>query len=113
MHVLQAFQHLVNDVLLVNVLEDIGPNNSMQISVHEVKDEVNISVVLSSDYVLQSDNVFMSRQLLQEDDLSESPLCISCVLERVEVLFESHDVLCLLVDGFPDDTIGSLTYNVL
>jgi len=32
----------------------------MKISVHEVKDEINISIVFRSDNILKSDNVFMA-----------------------------------------------------
>ena len=37
-HILETLQHLVDDVLLVDVLKDVGPDNSMHICVHEVED---------------------------------------------------------------------------
>ena len=105
MHVLQAFQALVNYILLVNILENICSNYSMQISVHEVEDEVDISIVFCSDDVLQPDDVFVAVQLLKEDDLSECPLGVSCILKSIEVLLERHNLLGPLVDGLPDDTV--------
>ena len=64
MHVFQAFEYLVDNVLLVDVFKDVGANHCVQVRVHEVKDEVDVAIVLSSDYVLKADDVFMSRQFL-------------------------------------------------
>jgi hypothetical protein len=82
----------------------------MQIGIHEIEDQINVSVVLSTDNVLQADDILMARQLLQEDDFSESSLCVRCVLKGIEILLERDNVLRLLVDGLPHDTVSSLTY---
>jgi len=37
MHVFQTFKHLVYNVLLMNVLEDIRTNYSVQVRVHKVE----------------------------------------------------------------------------
>ena len=37
-HVLEALQALINDVLLVDVLENVGADDCVQIGVHEVED---------------------------------------------------------------------------
>lgn len=111
MHKLQALKYLVDDVLLVDILQDVGTNHSMQISVHEVEDKINVSVILSSDDILESNDVFMSRQLLQENDFSESALSVSCVLKRIKVLFQCDNLLGLLVDGLPHDTVSTLTFR--
>lgn len=111
MHVLEAFEHLVNDVLLVDVLQDVGSDHSMQVCIHEIKHKVNISVVFCSNYILQPDDVFVAGQLLEENDLSESPLRIGSILKGVEVFLKGNDVLGLLVDCFPHYTICSLAYK--
>jgi hypothetical protein len=82
----------------------------VQVSIHEIEHQVNISVILSPDDILQADNVLMTGQLLQEDDFSEGTLSICCVLKGVKVLLESHYILGLLINGLPDDTISSLAY---
>ena len=64
MHVLQALQHLVNNVLLVNVFKYVSPDNCVQISIHKVEHQINISIVLSPNYVLQSNYVLVPCQLL-------------------------------------------------
>jgi hypothetical protein len=51
-HVLEALEDLVHDVLLVNVFEDIGSNDGVQVGVHEVKYQVNIAVVFGTDHIL-------------------------------------------------------------
>ena len=80
----------------------------MQVSVHEVENEVNVAIVFSANHILQSNDVLMACQLLQKDDLAEGSLCVRGVLEGVEVLFKGHDFLCSLVDGLPDDAIRTL-----
>ena len=111
MHVLQTFQDLVDDVLLVDIFEDVGTDDSVKISVHEVEDEVNVTIVFSADYVLKANNVLVTSQLLQEDDLAERALRVSGVLESVEVLFKGDNLFGALVDGFPHDTVRSLSYR--
>jgi len=60
MHVLEALQALINNILFMDVFQNIGPDNSVQISFHEIKDKVNVSIVLSSNNILQSDNILMT-----------------------------------------------------
>lgn len=83
----------------------------MQVSVHEIEDKVNVPVVFCSDHVLQSDDVLVAGKLLQENYLSKRSLRISCVLECVKVLFQGYDLFGPLVDRFPNDAIGTLTYT--
>lgn len=107
-HVLQTLETLVYDVLLVYVLKDVCSNDRMEIRVHEVENEVDVPIVLGSDCVLKANDVLMAIQLLQKDDLAEGPLRISRVLEGIKVLLESNDLLGPLVNGFPDNSVGTL-----
>lgn len=108
-HVLETLQALVDDVLLVDVLQNVGSDHSMQVCVHEVEHQVDVPVVLSSDYVLKSNDVLVTIQLLQEDDLTESPLSIGGVLKGIEVLLQGYNLFSPLVNGLPDDTVSSFT----
>ena len=107
-HVLQALENLVDDVLLMDLFQDVGTDDSMEVGIHEVENEIDISVVFRPDDVLQSDDVLVADELLQEDDLTERPLRISRVLEGVEVLLESNNLFSALVNSFPDDAVGTL-----
>ena len=109
MHVLQALENLVDDVLFVDVFEDIGPDDGVQISVHEIEDQVDVAVVFSADHILQSDYVLVPGQLLQENNFTECALSIGGVLEGVKVFLEGNDLLGPLVNGLPDDAVGSLS----
>lgn len=111
-HVLQALQYLVDDVLLVNVFQDVSANYSMQVSVHEVEYQVDVAVVLGADHVLQADDVLVAGELLQEDNFSECALRIRCILECIEVLLQSHYFLGLLINSLPHNTVSSLAYNI-
>lgn len=44
----------------MNVFQDVGSDNSMQIGVHKIEDKVDISVILGTDHILKSDDIFMS-----------------------------------------------------
>ena len=87
MHVLQALEDLVHNILLVDVFEDVGSDNGMEIGIHEVKDEVDVSVVFRPDDILEPNDVFVASQFLQKDDLSECALGVCGVLKCIEVLF--------------------------
>lgn len=110
-HELETLQVLVDNVLLVDVFEDVGADHSMQVCVHEVEYQVDIAVIFSANYVLEANNVLMARQLLQENDLTEGTLGVSCVLEGIEVFLHCHDLLGAFINGLPNDTISSLSYR--
>ena len=69
----------------MDVFKDVGANDCVQVGVHEIKYQVYVSVVLGTDHILEADDVFMSRQFLQEDDLSKSALCVSRILKCIKV----------------------------
>lgn len=48
---------LVEYVFFMNVFHDVGPDDSMEISLHEVEYQVDIFVVLSFEYVEEGDDV--------------------------------------------------------
>ena len=81
----------------------------MQIGVHKIEDEVDIAIVFSSYHILKSDNVLVSRQFLQENNLAEGSLSIRSILEGIKVLFKSDYFFGPFVNGFPDNTISSLS----
>lgn len=60
---------LVDDVLLVNVFEEVGTDDSVQIRLHEVEHKVEVLIVFGADDVEESDDVGMACEFLQEHDL--------------------------------------------
>ena len=91
----------------MDVLKNICSDDCMEVCVHKVEDKVNIAVIFSSDNVLKSNNVLMAGKLLQEDDFSESSLCVRRILKCVEILFKRHYLFRSLVNCFPNYTICS------
>ena len=59
-HELEGFEHLVYNVLLVNLFQDVSSDNCMQIRIHKVKYQINIAVVFSPDNILQPDYIIVS-----------------------------------------------------
>ncbi len=60
---------LVEDVLLMDGLHDVGPDDCMEVGLHEVEHQVDVLVVLSLEDVEQGDDVGVAVEFLQEDDL--------------------------------------------
>jgi len=111
-HVLEALEHLVHDILLVNVFQDVGADNCVQVSIHEVEHQVDVPIILCADHILQPDDVFVAGQLLQENDFSERALGVRRILEGIEVLLQGNDLFRALVDGLPDNSVCSFTYII-
>ena len=63
------------------------PYYNVQISLHKIKHQVQILIVLSFDNVEQSNYIIMPIKLLQEHDLAECSLRISCIMKGVEYFF--------------------------
>lgn len=108
-HELKTFKYLVDNILFVNVFQDVGSNHGVQICVHEIEHQVDVPVILCPHHVLKADNIFVARQLLQEDNFSEGSLRICGVLKCIKILLECDDLLCALVDSLPNNTVRALT----
>ena len=103
--VLYGLGYLINDELLVLVLEDALPNETMKIDLHELEDEVDVFVVFGFDDVQQLDNVLVL-ELLEEHDLPVCTLGVCGVLEGVKYLLERNDSLGFPINGLPDVPVG-------
>lgn len=77
----------------------------MEISFHELENQINILIVLSPEHIVQLDYVRMIH-LVQQSDLSESSLSIGGVLESIKYLLECNLRLSFSVNGFPYMPIG-------
>jgi len=93
----------------VDVFEDVGSDDGVEVSVHEVEHQVDVSVIFRPDHILKTNDVLVSGEFLKENDLSEGALGIGGVLERVKVLLECNDFLGTLVNRLPYNTISTLT----
>lgn len=81
----------------------------MQIRFHELEHKIKILVVLSSDYLMKFDNVWVV-ELLKEDNLAKGALSICGMLERIKNFLESESVAGLLVGDFPDVAVRSTAH---
>jgi len=80
----------------------------MEISLHVIKYDVNILVILCSDVIPLFYDILVFK-LRQKNYLPEGSLCISGIVKGIENLFHCDDLLSLYVDCFPDYTICTLT----
>ena len=52
-HVLERPEQLVHDELLVDVLQDVGPDDRMQVRLHVLEHQVDVPVILRFQHILQ------------------------------------------------------------
>mmetsp|Transcript_53348 Transcript_53348/g.108529 ORF Transcript_53348/g.108529 Transcript_53348/m.108529 type:complete len:356 (+) Transcript_53348:57-1124(+) len=107
-HVVQRLQQLVAHILLVDVLQDVGADDVVQIRFHIVEHKVDVLVVLRTDNVQQPDDVVVATELLEVHDLTERALGVRGVAEGVEALLERYRVAGTAVHGFPHNAVGPL-----
>lgn len=62
---------LVENVPFMHALHDVGSNDRMQIGLHEVKDQIDVLIVLCFEDIEKRDDIGMTVEFLQEDDLDE------------------------------------------
>lgn len=111
-HVLECFEQLIHGVLLVNVLQDASTDDSVQVGLHVLKDEVDVPIIVCLEHVEEFDDVLVSMEFLKEHDLTECTLGICGILEGIKYLLECNCLSCFLVYCFPHNTI-SLTQKLV
>ena len=89
--VLEGLGYFIDDIADVHILEDVFSDDVVQVGLHELEYQVNISVVLRLDGFKQPDYVRVL-DLPQDLDLSISALSVSGVLEGVEYFFEGQNL---------------------
>jgi hypothetical protein len=65
-------------------------NNSMKIRLHEIKNQVQVFVVLRLDNIEKSHYILMPIQLLQKHHFSERPLRIGCIVECIKYFLKCN-----------------------
>ena len=110
MQVQDRLCQLVDNKLFMFLLQmfvvAVLPNQSMQINVHMLKNEVNIFVILGPDCVVDADDVLMF-ELFEKHDLTVGSLGVCGVCEGVKIFFEGFELLGLAVCHFPDDSVSA------
>lgn len=104
--ILESFCDLIDDELLVLFLEDVLPNNSMQVHIHVLEDDIHILFIIRLEDSLHFDDVAVL-ELLEVADLSKRPLGVGCVLKCVEYFLQCHCLVGLFVAHFPHMSIGT------
>ena len=99
---------LVENVLFVHVLKYFGPDDCVQVGLHEVEYQVQILVIFCFDEFLEPNDMGMPIEFPQEDDFTEGSLRVGGILKSIEDLLNSNDIPILLIDGLPDDPVGAL-----
>jgi hypothetical protein len=106
MQVVQCFGHLIEDKLPMSFGQDILPDECEEVDVHMFEDEVDISIILSSDDFFQFDDVGVG-EFHQEHDFSVGALRVGRVIEGIEIFLEGFDPTGFLVGYLPDVSVGA------
>ena len=106
MQVLNSFDQLINNVTIVEIFEDFLSNSIVEICFHELKDQVQIFIILGSNNSVQFYNIF-TINLVKKDDFAIGTLSVSGVLKGIEYIFYSKEFTCFNLINFPDMSVGT------
>ena len=73
MHLLEALEYLLHYLLFVDVLQNVGADDRVQVGLHLLEDQINVAVVFGADDVQELDYVFVV-EFLQEHYFAEGAL---------------------------------------
>lgn len=106
MQILECLGELVDDETDMDVLEDALGNDVMQVCLHELKQQINVLVIVSADGVYQFDDVGVV-QLLEDLDFAVGALSVGGVLEGIEDLLQGEHALGGLLLDLPHVAVGT------
>ena len=82
----QSFEKLVHNVNLMYVKEYAWSNDQMEVTFHQIKDQVKVLIILGLHYCLESNDILMAIELHKIHYLSIGPLGIGGILKGVKNL---------------------------
>ena len=107
--VVQSFANLVDDILFMLLLEDVSPDEGVQVHVHVLEDEIDVDIIGGPQNFLQPDNIRVF-QLLQKHDFAIDALGVCGVGESIEIFFQSLQAFSFSVLNFPDVPVCPAAY---
>ena len=92
----------------MDLLEDVGADDGVQVRLHVLEDQVDVAVVVRLEHVGGRDDVLVPVHLLEELDLAERALRVGRILEGVKDLLERDDLFRPIVERAPHDAVRAL-----
>jgi hypothetical protein len=105
MKVFEGTGKLVNNIFFVHLIEDAVLYGFENITVHVLKQKVDVIFILRSNDFSKLYDVCMV-EFSEKGDLTIDALGVSLILKRQKNFFDCVDRLCLFAFDFPDVTIG-------
>lgn len=112
MKVLQRFENLIKDINLMHFLQDIGPNNRMQICLHKLKYQVQVLFIFGLDDSVKLDNIFVIK-LFEYGNFSIGSLRVNRITKCVEHFLQSIPFVSAFLLNLPDVPVGTATHLFL
>lgn len=107
--IVYRFGDLIDYVSLMLLLQNILSDQSVQVDIHELKNKVNVTLILRFDYFLQGNDIRMF-YFIEEHHLPIGSLSVGGILESIEVLFQGMDRFIFFINNFPYDSVGTTSY---
>ena len=86
MKILCTDQGLIQNVFFVNVFQNIFVNGVVEIGLHVLKNQVDITTIFGNKYLMKLDDILMF-DFFENGDLSKSSLGVSGMLKSFEYFF--------------------------
>ena len=106
MKVFHAFDDLIENVSIVNVLQYFLSNRIVEIRFDKFENQIQIFVILSLEYVMELDDIIVF-ELRKEHDFAVGTLSVSGVLESIENLFKRKYLSSFFIWDLPDVSVGA------
>ncbi len=109
MQIIHCFTYLIQNPLFMFFLQNSFPYESEKIDVHMFENQVNIDVIICSDYLLHFYDIRVF-QFHEKHDFTISSLSIGRIIKSVKIFLQSFYFFVFIIDNLPHMTIGSTTY---
>ena len=109
MQIMDAFENLVEDEYLMHFLENIGAYNRMQVGFHELKNQVQILLVLRLHHPEQLYHIVIL-QAVKDLNLPVCALGIDGIPKCIEYFLQGVDFVCFFLPRLPYVPVGSASH---
>ena len=75
---------------------------------HEIKHHVNVTIIFCFQDITETNNVWVSCQLLQVLNFTVCSLCICGITKGVKTFFDGKSLSCLFINALPHNSVSTL-----
>ena len=110
--VFKGFEHLIKNINLVHLFQNIWPHNRMQICLHKLEHQVQVLLILGLDYSVKLDNIIMI-ELLKYRNFTVGPLGVNRITKCIEHLLKGITFMSSLLLYLPNMAVCATSHLLL